>query len=102
MSQIRTVPVKNDRVYLRTTREQKDLLRRAADLRHQQTTEFVLKASLDAAEEVIAQEERIIMSERDFAHFVELIENPKPPTQQLQEAMAEYRRLKIAYPDNNL
>lgn len=102
MSQTRTVPVKNDRVYLRTTREQKDLLRRAADIRHQQTTEFVLKASLDAAEEVIAQEERIIMSERDFAHFVELIENPKPPTENLRKMMAEYDALKLAHPEANL
>lgn len=46
--------------------------------------------------------ERIVLSERDFVRFVESIENPEPPTQELREAMAEYQRLKAEHPEANL
>ena len=46
--------------------------------------------------------EKIVLSERDFARFVELIENPAPPTHELMDGIAEYRRLKAAHPEANL
>jgi uncharacterized protein (DUF1778 family) len=99
---VRRSPKKDERVYIRTTREQKEALERAAFARHIHTTEFVLQASLNAAEAILAQEEKITLSERDFARFVELIENPKPPTQNLRDLMAEYQRLKADNPNANL
>ena len=45
---------------------------------------------------------RILLSGRDYAQFVTMLDNPKPPTPELREAMAEYHRLKAAYPDANL
>ena len=96
------VPTKNDRIYIRTTRDQKDTLARAARVRHLHTTEFMLQVSLNAAEAVLQEEDRITLSERDFARFVELIENPKQPTHELRDAMTEYRRLKAAHPEANL
>jgi len=93
---------KEDRVYIRTTHAQKEALERAARARHVRTTEFVLQASLNAAEEVLAQEKKIVLSERDFARFVELIENPKPPTQNLTNLMQEYQQLKNDHPESNL
>ncbi len=93
---------KDDRIYIRTTREQKTTLAEAARARRLRTSEFVLQASLAVAEEVFAQEQRILLSERDFAHFVEVINNPKPPTTDLQDSMVEYRRLKTTNPEANL
>lgn len=66
-----------------------------------------LKASPEAARTEEAQAvlnlpERITLSARDFARFVELIENPLPPTPELREALAEYQRLKAAHPECNL
>lgn len=93
---------KNDRLYIRTTQAQKQALARAARARHQHTTEFVLQVSLKAAEEVIAEEEKILLSERDFARFVEIIENPKPPTDSLRQRMAQYEAMQEAHPEANL
>jgi uncharacterized protein (DUF1778 family) len=93
---------KNDRIYLRATRQQKEKLARAARLRQLHTTEFILQASLNAADEALSQEERIRLSERDFARFVELIENPAPPTPELRDALRAYRDLKAAHPGANL
>jgi uncharacterized protein (DUF1778 family) len=93
---------KGERLYLRTTHAQKDALTQAARVRHLPTTEFVLQASLSAAEEVLAQEERITLTQRDFARFVELIEHPEPPTQGLRDLMDSYGQLKTQYPEANL
>ena len=48
------------------------------------------------------QNNRISLSDRDFTRFIDLIENPKPPTQNLRELMAKYQRLKALYPQSNL
>ena len=45
---------------------------------------------------------RILLSERDYARLVSTLDNPKPPTPELQAAIAEYQRLKAAYPEANL
>ena len=60
-----------------------------------ETKESKAKAALE-------RHERIVLSERDFARFVEMIENPEPPTRELREAMAEFRRLRTVHPEANL
>lgn len=74
----------------------------AASLLGQSITDFTEAALAEKSQAVLDQQERIILSERDFARFVELIENPKPPTPELREAMAQYRRLQTASPEANL
>ncbi len=74
----------------------------AASLLGQSITDFTEAALAEKAQTVLEKHERIVLSERDFARFVQQIENPEPPTPQLQDAMAEYRRLQLAYPDANL
>lgn len=44
----------------------------------------------------------VLLSERDYIQFVSALDSPKPPTRKLWEAMAEYQRLKAAYPNANL
>jgi uncharacterized protein (DUF1778 family) len=74
----------------------------AASLLGQSMTDFTEAALADKAQAVLEQHERIAVSDRDFARFVQLIEAPKPPTPRLQEAMAEYRKLKAENPESNL
>ncbi len=50
----------------------------------------------------LAEKQNVQLSQRDFERFVEMIENPKPPTENLREAMAKYDDLKHANPDSNL
>lgn len=103
MSSTQIAPVKKgDRIYIRTSQAQKQALIRAARARHLHTTEFVLQVSLQAAERIIAEEEKILLSERDFARFVELVNNPPEPTAKLRADMAVYQRLKADHPEANL
>ena len=61
----------------------------AAGILGQSITDFTETALAEKAEAVLAQHERIVLSERDFAKFVALIENPPAPTPQLVQAMRE-------------
>ena len=74
----------------------------AASLLGQSITDFTEAALTEKAQSVLEQHERIALSKRDFARFVELIEKPPPPTQELQNSMADYGQLKAAHPDANL
>lgn len=74
----------------------------AASVLGQSITDFTEAALAEKAQAVLERHERIVLSERDFARFTELIANPEPPTPQLRTAMAEYRRLQAAHPEANL
>jgi len=43
---------------------------------------------------------RLTLTERDYARFVELLENPPPPTAALRKAMAEYQARMAVTPNN--
>ena len=73
----------------------------AASVLGQSITDFTEIALAEKAERVLSQHDRIVLSERDFAQFMELIENPPAPTQQLRDAAAEYKRLRAEDPDGN-
>ena len=64
------------------------------------TSKPVLPAPLQDAATVFS--EKILLSQRDFARFVETIENPPPPTKALRKMMADYNALKAAHPEANL
>lgn len=84
---------KNSRISLRIPTEEKALLMRAAALRHTNLTDFVVRASLDAAHEAIDQSEQMRLSERDSLAVLELLENPPEPNEKLLAAAR-------AMPDN--
>ena len=81
------------RIELRIKPEEKALLSRAAALRHQDLTGFILRTVLPAAERIIEQSERIELSERDSLRVLELLENPPKPSAKLRAAAKRYREI---------
>ena len=75
-----------DRIELRATKEEKRLLAAAAALERLDVTSFILRNALPAARDVVDRSERIILSERDTARVLELLENPPQPTAALVAA----------------
>ena len=64
----------------------------AARVLGQSVTHFTEEAITQRAEEVLARYERIVLSERDFAAFLEVINGPaEPPTERLLADVAEYK-----------
>lgn len=78
----------NRRMNLRLRPEQKATLLRAAALKNTDLTDFVLQPALREAQEVIAEAERIVLSERDSRMVLDLLENPPAPNTKLRAAIA--------------
>jgi len=74
------------RIELRATREEKRLLAAAAAHERMDVTTFIMRNVLPAAREVVDRAERIILSERDTARVLKLLENPPKPTPALMAA----------------
>jgi len=82
------------RMSLRISPEAKSRIARAAILRHADMTNFVTQAALREADVVIAEAERIELSERDHQKMLDLIEHPPAPNAKLQSALAAMPVLK--------
>ena len=81
-----TLAARTDRIELRATREEKRLLAAAAAHERLDVTSFILRNVLPAAREVVERSERIVLSERDSALVLELLENPPKPSAALLAA----------------
>ena len=77
---------REDRIELRTTKEEKRLLTTAAACERLDLTSFIMQTALPVAREVVDRAERISLSERDSARILKLLENPPKPTKALLAA----------------
>lgn len=82
----RTAIEDNSRMSLRIRPEDKALLMRAVAYEHTDLTDFVLRNALQAARSVIAQAERVLLSERDSVRVLDVLENPPRPNAKLLAA----------------
>jgi uncharacterized protein (DUF1778 family) len=77
---------RDDRIELRTTRDEKRLLTAAAAHERLDVTSFIMRAALPAARDVVEQAERLSLSKRDSLRVLDLLENPPAPTPALLAA----------------
>jgi uncharacterized protein (DUF1778 family) len=80
------------RINCRVSARIKHQAEEAAALLGQSITDFTESALADKAQAVLERHERITLSDRDFALFVAMIENPDEPTEELKSAIADYRK----------
>jgi len=83
---------RDDRIELRASREEKRVLAAAAAYERLDLTTFVMRAALPATEEVVARHERIVLSARDSARVLKLLEHPPTPTPALRAAARRRRK----------
>lgn len=65
-------------INLRTRSEQKALIERAAKVAGMNRTQFILEASVQRAESVLADRTRFELSAQQFTRFIEALEAPLP------------------------
>lgn len=82
----RTAIENNSRMALRIRPADKARLMRASALEHTDLTDFILRNVLRAADAVIEQAERMVLSERDSLRVLELLEHPPAPNACLMAA----------------
>ncbi|MGE0008494.1 MAG: DUF1778 domain-containing protein [Parvibaculaceae bacterium] len=81
-----TTTVREERIELRATKDEKRLLAQAAAYERLDVTSFIMRNVLPAARDVVDRAERIVLSERDTVRVLELLENPPKPTPALMAA----------------
>ena len=79
------------RLDLRIDPDRKELLKRAADARHQSLTEFVLGSAEREAEVVLREQQTMALSPRARVAFVEALMHPPEPSDMLRAAWRRYR-----------
>jgi uncharacterized protein (DUF1778 family) len=76
----------NSRIALRIRATDKIRLMRASALEHTDLTDFILRNVLRAADAVIDQSERVVLSERDSLRVLDLLEHLPTPNARLLAA----------------
>lgn len=90
-----------DRVHFRVDARIKQRAEEAALILGQDLSTFAESALDEKAQAVIAREEKLVLSERDFARFVEAIENSAPPNQKLIDAAKAFNVTRQQNPELN-
>lgn len=78
------VAVKDSRVDFRVSDVQKSLLERAAEIKHLSLSSYILSSSIKQAELDIAENEMLILSNRDRDLVMSVLENPPEPNEALK------------------
>jgi len=78
---------KDDVIQIRTTAETKAILGRAATLRGQKLSEFMLDSARRRAEETILDQRVFFLDAADHEKFLAMLDNPTMPTKQMRALM---------------
>ena len=83
---------KTARIETRVSKEQKELIERAATFSGRTVSEFVLAHIEVAAKKVIQEHEKLHLDQAQSRILVEALLAPKKPNKKLKTAMEEYRK----------
>jgi uncharacterized protein (DUF1778 family) len=83
----------NDRIDVRISKEQKELIRYASDLRgFKSLTEFIVFSINKEANDIINEHNQILKSIEDKKVFLDAILNPLSPNANLKKAQLNYQK----------
>jgi len=83
-------PVKTDRIQIRVDSRSKKIIQKAANYSNEALSHFVVSHTLDAAEKVIEEHEKINFSKTDWNIFFDALDNPPKPNKKLKSAFKRY------------
>jgi len=83
---------KVNRIDLRVTSSQKDLLEKAAALKGLSLSAYLLSHGLEAAMADLTDYQTLVLSDRDRDLFLALLEDPPPPNPALTKAMQKFQQ----------
>jgi uncharacterized protein (DUF1778 family) len=80
------VAVRNQ-LNIRATREQRDVIDRAAALTGKSRTDFILESAVRDAQHVLLDARFFMLDEKAFQGFVDLLDQPPAPSARLRELL---------------
>ena len=81
--------LKDKTLNMRVTEPEKKLVEQAASISHMGMSQFMLQATLRAAEEVLADQTRFVLPAAEWDRFVELLDRPAQLLPGLREAASK-------------
>lgn len=87
-SEIATRTAKSQRINLRASERQEDLLRRAASVTDTSMTEFILGSAVEQAEKILADRRWFTVSQEQWDEFNRLLDEPINDTAKLRRLAA--------------
>lgn len=82
-------PAKGDRIALRASKEQRELIGRASDVTSTTLSDFVLRASVARAEEVLAGRSEFRLPPDRWNAFIEMLDRPLVERPRLRRFLTE-------------
>ena len=89
-----TAAAKQDRIGARVPHEVYSILCRAAELTGATVNQFLVQSALKEAQAIIAREEVIRLSPRDWNWMLALMEDPPKPNDKLLAALNRYMQMR--------
>lgn len=83
---------KDERIDVRLHKRAKELITRAAALRHQSVSDFVVSVLLERSRDVIERASVLELGEREASRFLEALASPPSPNAKLREATQRHRK----------
>ena len=87
---MRTHQEKSTRLDLRLSPASKDLIEKAAILTGQTLTNFVMSSTLRSAQEIVVEQERLALTNRERDLFLKALDDPTPPNKALRNAARRF------------
>ncbi len=84
---------KGSRLEARISAEDKEFLKRAADLQGCSLTEFVVRSAQEAARKAVKEHQIMSLTIRDTEVFVKALLKPPAPSKNLKRAAARYKKV---------
>jgi uncharacterized protein (DUF1778 family) len=85
---------KSERLEMRLTRDQKDLIERAARIKGLDVTSFAVPTVLEAAQEIVGRQSVTVLSDRDFKRFLQILDAHEEPAPKLKAAVKRLKKLR--------
>lgn len=80
---------KNERLQLRLTNQQKDIIARAAQVKQTTMTNFILEKSYQAAVEVLAEQTFFSLTDEQWENFCQVLDAPPKAIPALTKLLTE-------------
>lgn len=87
-----TRAAKSQRINLRATERQEDLLRRAAETTDHTLSEFILGSAVEHAQRVLADRRWFAATDAQFDEFLRMLDAPLPSTSKFDRLFARRSR----------
>lgn len=78
MPRTQTLEPKETRISMRVDRERKAVIARAAKIQRTTISDFVIENAYRIASGIVADETSIVMTDAQFDHFCQMLDNPPP------------------------